>query len=58
MGYLLAEITVSSPRKPELHPFRLQVLADTDAVTLCITEGVASQLDLKTESMREVTFPR
>lgn len=55
MGHLFADITLSNPRKPELNPIRLQALVDTGALMLCIPEHVALQLDLPTESLREVT---
>lgn len=55
MGHLFAEITLSNPRKPELHPLTLKALADTGALMLCIPEHVALQLDLQTEALREVT---
>ena len=55
MGHLFAEVTLSNPRKPELHPLTLKALADTGALMLCIPEHVALQLDLQTESLREVT---
>lgn len=55
MGHLFVDITLSNPRKPELHSITLQALADTGALMLCIPEHVALQLDLQTESLREVT---
>lgn len=55
MGHLFAEIALSNPRKPELKPFRVKALADTGALMLCIPEHIALQLDLQTESQREVT---
>ncbi|MBK5963097.1 clan AA aspartic protease [Thiocystis minor] len=55
MGHLFADITLSNPRKPELNPITLQALVDTGALMLCIPEHVALQLDLPTESLREVT---
>ena len=54
-GHLFADITLSNPRKPDLHSITLQALADTGALMLCIPEHVALQLDLHTESLREVT---
>ena len=55
MGHVFAEITLSNACKPELHPLTLKALADTGALMLCIPEHVALQLDLQTESLREVT---
>jgi clan AA aspartic protease len=55
MGHLFANISLSNPRKPELKPLALNALADTGALMLCIPEHIALQLDLQTESQREVT---
>jgi clan AA aspartic protease len=56
MGHLFSEISLSNPRKPELKPVVVKALADTGALTLCIPEHIALQLDLQTESQREVTL--
>ncbi|MBB1125938.1 clan AA aspartic protease [Thiospirillum jenense] len=55
MGHLFAEIGLSNPRRPELKPLVVKALVDTGALMLCIPEHVAVQLDLQTESVREVT---
>lgn len=55
MGHLFAEIGLSNPRRSELKPLVVQALVDTGALMLCIPEHVAVQLDLQTESLREVT---
>ncbi len=55
MGHIFAEITLSNPRKPELKPIVVNALADTGALMLCIPEHIALQLDVQTESNREVT---
>jgi len=55
MGHLFANISLSNPRKPELKPLVVNALADTGALMLCIPEHIALQLDLQTESQREVT---
>lgn len=55
MGHLFANISLSNPRKPELKPLAVNALADTGALLLCIPEHIALQLDLQTESQREVT---
>jgi len=55
MGHIVASIELSNPRKPELRPLGIQALADTGALMLCLPEHIALQLDLQTESQREVT---
>nr|WP_194374849.1 clan AA aspartic protease [Thiospirillum jenense] len=52
---MFAEIGLSNPRRPELKPLVVKALVDTGALMLCIPEHVAVQLDLQTESVREVT---
>ncbi|MDP4027431.1 MAG: clan AA aspartic protease [Gallionella sp.] len=55
MGHIFASIELSNPRKPELRPMSIRALADTGALMLCLPEHIALQLDLQTESLREVT---
>ena len=55
MGHVFTEIALSNPRREELAPITVKALADTGALTLCIPEHVAVQLQLEAESMREVT---
>jgi clan AA aspartic protease len=55
MGHVFAEIELSNPREPELIPIKTKALADTGALMLCIPEHIALQLNLKTESVREVS---
>ncbi len=55
MGHLFAEIGLSNPRRSELKPLAVKALVDTGALMLCIPEHVAVQLNLQTESLREVT---
>lgn len=55
MGHIFASIELSNPRKPELRPLGIKALADTGALMLCLPEHIALQLDLQTESLREVT---
>jgi clan AA aspartic protease len=55
MGHIFADIQLSNPRKPELRSLGVKALADTGALMLCLPEHVALQLDLHTESIREVT---
>ncbi len=55
MGNVFADIELSNPRRSELRPVRIRALADTGALTLCIPEHVALQLELETESTREIS---
>ncbi len=55
MGYVFAEIELSNPREINLSPVIVNSLVDTGALMLCIPEHVAIQLNLTTESLREVT---
>lgn len=54
MGFVFAEVTLSNPRREELVPIAVRALADAGALTLCIPEHVAVQLQLEAETMREV----
>lgn len=55
MGHIFADIQLSNPRRLELQPLTVKALADTGALMLCLPEHVAIQLELETESTREVT---
>ncbi len=55
MGYVLAEIELSNPGQQDFKPIKVKALADTGALMLCIPEHIALQLNLETESMREVS---
>jgi len=55
MGLIYAEIGLSNPRKPELTPMTVNALVDTGAITLCVPEHVAVQLELQEIEKREVT---
>ncbi len=55
MGHVFAEIEISNPREPDLVPIKARALADTGALMLCIPEHLAIQLELETESVREVS---
>ena len=46
---------MSNPRKPDLSPLKVQALVDTGAMTICIPEHVAVQLQLSEIEKREVT---
>lgn len=55
MGLIYSDITLSNPRKPELKPIVVKALADSGAVTLCIPQHVAVQLEFEMLEMREVS---
>ena len=55
MGHVFAEIELSNPKKPDFVPLKVNALADTGAIMLCIPEHIAIQLNLETESLREVS---
>jgi len=55
MGLIYAEITLSNPRNPELTPMKVNALVDTGAITLCVPEHLAVQLELQEIEKREVT---
>ena len=55
MGPIFAEIELSNPRQVEFDPIQVKALVDTGALMLCIPEHIANQLNLETESMREVS---
>jgi len=55
MGHIFATLQLSNPRKPQLQAVTLKALADTGALMLCLPEHVAIQLELETESQREVS---
>ena len=55
MGHVFAELELSNPRRTDFVPVRVTALVDTGALMLCIPEHVAHQLDLQTESVREVS---
>lgn len=55
MGHVFTEIELSNPRKENLESLKVNALADTGALMLCIPEHLAIQLQLETDSMREVS---
>jgi len=55
MGHIFADIQLSNPRKPELRSISVSALADTGALMLCLPEHLVIQLELETETTREVT---
>jgi clan AA aspartic protease len=56
MGLIRTEITLRNPRLPELRPLTMEALADTGAITLCLPQHVALQLQLEELEKREVTI--
>ncbi len=55
MGLIHTEIRLSNPRESALAPMKVTALVDTGAITLCIPEHIAVQLDLQEIEKREVT---
>ena len=55
MGLIRTRVALSNPRKPALAPLDVTALVDTGAITPCIPEHVAVQLDLSELEKREVT---
>ena len=55
MGHVFATIRLSNPCRPELDAIETRALVDSGALMLCIPEHVALQLELETQSRREVT---
>jgi clan AA aspartic protease len=55
VGLITAEILLSNPRNRTLHPVKVNALADTGALHLCIPEHIAIQLELEELYKREVT---
>jgi clan AA aspartic protease len=55
MGLITATVELSNPRQPHLSPLEVSALVDTRAMTICIPEHVAVQLQLPEIEKREVT---
>ena len=55
MGIITATVELSNPRQPQLSPLDVSALVDTGAMTICIPEHVAVQLQLPEIENREVT---
>lgn len=55
MGHVFAKISLSNPRQTDFEPVEVEALVDTGALMLCIPMHIALQLNLETESMREVS---
>ena len=56
MGLVNAEITLRNPRKPELAPVKVEALADSGSVHLCIPDQVRIQLELEEIDKKEATL--
>lgn len=56
MGLTNASILLKNPKIPELEPVRVNVLADTGAVHLCIPSHIQIQLKLAEIDKKEVTL--
>ena len=55
MGLIRTTVALSNPRNAAPAPLSVTALVDTGAITLCIPEHVAVQLDLSELEKREVT---
>jgi clan AA aspartic protease len=55
MGIITATVELSNPRQPQLGPLETSAMVDTDAMTICIPEHIAVQLQLPEIEKREVT---
>lgn len=55
MGLVKTSIELSNPRQPQLNPLVVSALVDTGAMTICIPQHVAVQLQLPEIERREVT---
>ncbi|MCR4290601.1 MAG: clan AA aspartic protease [Candidatus Scalindua sp.] len=58
MEHVFAKIKLSNPTQTDFEPVEVNALVDTGALMLCIPKHVALQLNLKTESKREVADGR
>jgi clan AA aspartic protease len=55
MGLITAAVELANPRQPQLKPLEVSALVDAGAMTICIPEHVALQLQLPEVEKREVT---
>lgn len=55
MGFIYADIELINPKEGNLSPITVNAMVDTDAMTLCIPEHIATQLRLTEIEKREVT---
>ncbi len=56
MGLTMATMTLSNPRYPQLNPIKIEALADTGALHLCIPESISIQLKLEKVDQKTVTL--
>ncbi len=56
MGLVFSEIQLRNPSKNHLEPIKVQALADSGAVHLCIPEHIKIQLQLEEVAQKEVTL--
>ena len=54
VGYVVTEVELSNPRRPELPPVRVNARADTGSLMLCMPDGLARRLAVEVESSRDV----
>jgi len=55
VGMVEADIELSNPSKPKLKPVMVRAMVDTGAMTICIPQHLAVQLQLPEIEKREVT---
>ena len=55
MGLVHVDIELANPKRAELKPLKVTAMVDTGAMTLCIPEHVALQLQLEEVEKREIT---
>ena len=56
MGLVLPTVTFSNPRRPELTPIEIEVLADTGSFHCSIPEWVRIQLQLEAAQQKVITL--
>ena len=56
MGLVNAEIILKNPRKTDLEDVKVDALADSAAVHLCIPQHIQLQLELEEIDKKEVTL--
>ncbi len=55
MGLIYADIELANPKNGSLKPISVEAQVDTGAMTICIPEHIAIQLQLQEIDKREVT---
>ena len=56
MGLVNAKIILKNPKKPELETVKVDALADTDSVPLCIPIHILIQLELEEIDKKEISL--